>query len=196
MKRAVNSLAEGEDEIPAELLRALSPSRKQPLRVLITDISTFGTLPKDFTVVVYIPIPKVNQATKCSEHRTVSLISHASKILLKIIMETINPIIYRYLDETQLGFRKERGIRDGIFLLRNISERMASHEKYLYMCFKGYTKAFDRVNYTKLMEVLIKAGVPDTERRLIAELYWNQTAKVKTNLGTTEDINILRGVRQ
>ncbi|GFS05429.1 endonuclease-reverse transcriptase [Elysia marginata] len=109
-------------------------------------------------------------------------------------METINPIIYRYLDETQLGFRKERGIRDGIFLLRNISERMASHEKYLYMCFKGYTKAFDRVNYTKLMEVLIKAGVLDNERRLIAELYWNQTAKVKTNSGTTEDINILRGV--
>ncbi|GFR91289.1 retrovirus-related Pol polyprotein LINE-1 [Elysia marginata] len=78
----------------------------------------------------------------------------------------------------------------------NISERMAEHQKDLYMCFNDYTKAFDRVHHAKLMEVLTKAGVPDHERTLIAEFYWNQTAKVKTNSGTTEDINILRGVRQ
>ncbi|GFR60098.1 retrovirus-related Pol polyprotein LINE-1 [Elysia marginata] len=78
----------------------------------------------------------------------------------------------------------------------NIIERLAAHQKDLHVCFIDYTKAFDRVNYAKRIEVLTKAGVPDHERRLIAELYWNQTTKAKTNSGTTEDINILRGVRQ
>ena len=200
MERAINSLAKGkaagEDEIPAELLQALGPNGKEELRELTNDIYKTGTLPKDFTVGVYIPIPKVNKATKCSDHRTISLISHASKILLKIIMERINPIINRHLDETQLGFRKGKGTRDGIFLLRNISERMAEHQKDLFLCFIDYSKAFDRVNHAKMMEVLTLAGVADHERRLIAELYWNQTAKVRTDAETTDEINILRGVRQ
>ncbi|GFR69738.1 craniofacial development protein 2-like [Elysia marginata] len=83
MERAINSLAKGkfpgEDEIPAELLQALGPSGKQQLRILINDIYTSGTPPKDFTVGVYIPIVKVNKSNKCSDHRTISLISHASK---------------------------------------------------------------------------------------------------------------------
>ncbi|GFR72456.1 LINE-1 reverse transcriptase [Elysia marginata] len=72
---------------------------------------------------------------------------------------------------------------------------MAAHQKDLYMCFIDYAKAFDRVNPAKVI-VLTKAGVPDHERRLIAEVCWNHTAKVKTKSGTTEDIKILRGVRQ
>ncbi|GFS21409.1 retrovirus-related Pol polyprotein from type-1 retrotransposable element R2 [Elysia marginata] len=110
-------------------------------------------------------------------------------------MERINPIIDTHLDETQLNFRKGKGTCDGIFLLRNISERMAALQTDLYMCFIDYTKAFGRVNNAKL-EVLTKAGVPDHEGRAIAELYWNQTTKMEPNSGTTVDINFLRGVRQ
>ncbi|GFS06108.1 RNA-directed DNA polymerase from mobile element jockey-like [Elysia marginata] len=86
-------------------------------------------------------------------------------------MERINPIIVRLLDETQLGFRKGKGTRDGIFLLRNTSERMAAHQKDLFMCFIDYNKTFDRVNNAKLMEVLTKAGVPDqkTHCRIVLE---------------------------
>ncbi|GFR64995.1 COMM domain-containing protein 6 [Elysia marginata] len=67
---------------------------------------------------------------------------------------------------------RKKGTRDGMFLLRT-----AAHQKDLYMCFIDYTKAFDRINHAKLMEVLTKAGAPDIERRLNAELYWSQTAQ-------------------
>ncbi|GFR75761.1 RNA-directed DNA polymerase (Reverse transcriptase) domain containing protein [Elysia marginata] len=130
VKRAINNLAKekssGEDEIPAELFQALGPSGKEQWRILINDIYTSGTLPKDFTVCVYIPIPKVNKTTKCSDHCTVSLISNASKILLKIIMERINPMIDRHLEETQLGFRKGKYTRDEL----SISEKRKG--KYPY----------------------------------------------------------------
>ncbi|GFS07283.1 retrovirus-related Pol polyprotein LINE-1 [Elysia marginata] len=73
---------------------------------------------------------------------------------------------------------------------------MAAHQKDIYVGFIDYTQAYDEVHHAKLMEVLTKAGVPDHKTRLIAELCRNQTAKVKTNPGTTVDISILRGVTQ
>ncbi|GFR97998.1 retrovirus-related Pol polyprotein LINE-1 [Elysia marginata] len=86
--------------------------------------------------------------------------------------------------------------RDGIFLLRNTCERMMDCQKDLNLCFIDYAKAFDRVNHEKPREVLAKAGIPSHERRLVCEIYWNQSATVKLTSGTTEDIIIHRGVRQ
>ncbi|GFR92663.1 RNA-directed DNA polymerase from mobile element jockey-like [Elysia marginata] len=74
-------------------------------------------------------------------------------------MNRINPIIDKHLDDTQLGFRKGKGTRDGIFLLRNTCERLMDCQKDLNLCFIDYAKAFDRVNHEKLMEVLAKAGI-------------------------------------
>ncbi|GFS25830.1 retrovirus-related Pol polyprotein from type-1 retrotransposable element R2 [Elysia marginata] len=111
-------------------------------------------------------------------------------------MNRINPVFYKHLDDTQLGFRKGKGTRGGIFLLRNTCERMVDCQKDLNLCFIDYAKAFDRVNHEKLMEVLAKVGISSHERRLVCEIYWNQSAKVKLTSGTTEDIMIQRGVRQ
>ncbi|GFS00723.1 retrovirus-related Pol polyprotein LINE-1 [Elysia marginata] len=69
-------------------------------------------------------------------------------------------------------------------------------QKDLNLCFIDYAKAFDRVNHEKLMKVLAKAGIPSHERRLVCEVYWKQSTKVKLTSGTTEDIMIQRGVRQ
>ncbi|GFS27970.1 endonuclease-reverse transcriptase [Elysia marginata] len=81
-------------------------------------------------------------------------------------MNRISPIIDKHLDDTQLGFRKGKGTRDGIFLLRNTCERMMDCQKDLNLCFIVYAKAFDRVNHEKLIEALAKAGIPSHERRL------------------------------
>ena len=91
---------------------------------------------------------------------------------------------------------KEREQEMASFLLRSTCERMMDCQKDLSLCFIDYAKAFDRVNHGKLMEVLAKAGIPSHERRLVCEIYWNQSAKVKLTSGTTEDIRIQRGVRQ
>ncbi|GFS24155.1 RNA-directed DNA polymerase from mobile element jockey-like [Elysia marginata] len=109
----------GEDEIPAELLQALGTSGKEEITTLISDIYKTGVIPKDFTSGVFVALPKVNKATNCPDHRTIlGLISHAPNILLRLAMNRINPIIDKHLDDTQLGFRKGKGKRDGIFFTK------------------------------------------------------------------------------
>ena len=196
IKRLPNNKAPGEDNIPAEFLKELGPKGMQQVTRLINLIYRSGKLPDDFLVSNFITIPKVSKATKCSDFRTISLIPHASKILLKIMLNRINPIIEKQLSETQLGFRKGRGTRDGIFLLRCLSERMIEKQQNLYLCFIDYTKAFDRVNHCKLLDVMEQASVPEHERKLVAYLYWHQTASIRTAAGCSNKVSIQRGVRQ
>ncbi|GFS12960.1 RNA-directed DNA polymerase from mobile element jockey-like [Elysia marginata] len=102
--KAISDLARnkspGEDEIPTELLQTLGTSGKEEITTLINDIYEMGVISKDFTSGVFVALPKVNKATNCFDYRTISLILHASKILLKVIMNHINPIIDKHLDDT------------------------------------------------------------------------------------------------
>ena len=70
-----------------------------------------GKIPEDFTKNVFIPLPKVQGAQDCNDFRTISLISHTSKILLQLVKDRITPIIERHLAETQMGFRKGKGTK-------------------------------------------------------------------------------------
>ncbi|KAG1653072.1 LINE-1 retrotransposable element ORF2 protein [Nymphon striatum] len=85
--------AEGCDNIPAEFYQSLNAKGTQIILQLINDIYETGNLPDDFVNIIFIPIPKVNKAKDCSDFRTISLISHAAKILLYIIKNRITPII-------------------------------------------------------------------------------------------------------
>jgi len=135
-------------------------------------------------------------AQDCSDYRTISLISHTSKILLHLINNRIRPIIERHLSESQMGFRKGKGTRDAIFQLRTIIERSMQVNKKVHACFVDYKKAFDCISHDKLLKILETAGIPDLERKLIKSLYWNQYAIIKTTAGETRKICIRRGVRQ
>src|SRR3989441_4249373 len=178
---------------------------------LINKIYQSGHIPKDFRESIFIPIPKVSKAQECSDFRTIALISHASKVLLHVIKRRITPIIERQLGDSQMGFRKEKGTRDAIFQLRMISGRITQmnrekvmqgkkkkimKKKKIYLCFVDYQKAFDRVRHDKLAEVMVKAGIPDLERRLIINLYWRQHAAVRWDGEVSREVGVERGVRQ
>ena len=137
--------------------------------------------------------------------------SHASKVLLRLVKGRITPIIERRLGDSQMGVREGKGTRDAIFQLRMISERitqmnrekeikgkkkMKMKRKKIYLCFVDYQKAFDRVRHDKLAEVMVKAGIPDLERRLIINLYWRQHATVRWDGEVSREAGVERGVRQ
>jgi len=82
-----------------------------------------GNIPDDFLQTVFITLPKVNQAQDCCDFRTISSISHASKVLLHLINARITPIIERHLSSSQTAFRKGRGTTEAIFKLRTMTER-------------------------------------------------------------------------
>jgi predicted transcriptional regulator len=108
----------------------------------------YGTAewPKDFTEVTMIALRKKTQATKCSDHRTISLIANTAKIVAKIFRRRIEKKIEDVLGEDPFGFRRGKRIRDAIWMLRIISERTLEMDNELCVCFIDWQKAFDRVS--------------------------------------------------
>src|SRR6476469_7107576 len=93
-------------------------------------------------------------AVECHDHRTISLISHASKVLLKILPNRIEAKAKDFIKRNQFGFRKGCGTRDAIGIMRMTCERSLEFENNVYICFVDFEKAFDRVNWEKMMKVL------------------------------------------
>ena len=142
----------------------------------------------------YFALKKPN-AQRCEDHRTISLISHTSKILLKVINNRMRARTEKDIGWDKFGFRKGMGTRDAVAIVRTLSERNIEHNKDIYACFVDYEKAFDRVGWIKLSTILKNIGVDWKERRLLMSLYMGQTAKVRTEHGMTEPCIIGRGLR-
>lgn len=100
IKKLSNGKSSGEDNIPAEFIKSLNQNEIMLLTNIINNIYKTGSIPNDFLQSIFITLPKVNKAKHCSDFRTISLISHTSKILLQIIKQRINNIIEDNLSET------------------------------------------------------------------------------------------------
>ena len=97
--------------------------------------------PQEWKRSVFIPIPKKGNAKECSNYRTIALISHASKLMLKILQPGFKNVNCEFSD-VQAGFRKGRGSRDQIANIHWIIKKGSEFQKYIYFCFIDYTKAF------------------------------------------------------
>ena len=86
--------------------------------------------------------PKKGNAKECSNYCTIALISHASKVMLKILQARLQQYVNRELPDVQAGFRKGRGTRDQIANIRWIMEKAGEFQKNIYFCFIDYAKAF------------------------------------------------------
>lgn len=196
LKKLSNGKACGEDNVPAEFIKLLPKEALLLLTNIINDIYKSGIIPQDFLQSVFITLPKVNKAKHCSDFRTISLISHASKILLQLIKQRIGSIVETHLSETQMGFRQGKGCRDAISLIRILIDKHIEKDKDVFIKFIDYSKAFDNVSHIKLIEVLKAINVPNPDLRLITALYWGQEGKVQTSTGVSENFQITKGVRQ
>ena len=90
--------------------------------------------------------PKERQCQKCSNYHTIALISHASKVMLKILQARLQHYVNHELPDVQAGFRKGRGTSDQIANIHSIMEKAKEFQKNFYFCFIDYAKAFDCVN--------------------------------------------------
>jgi hypothetical protein len=115
--------ATGDDDVSGNVLKLLEEGGLKIMTKLINTIYETGEWPKDFTEITMIALKKKPQATKCSDHRTISLIAHTAKIVAKILRRRIEKEIEDVFEEDQFGFRRGKGTRDAIGMLRIISER-------------------------------------------------------------------------
>ena len=132
--------------------------------------------PQDWKRSVFIPIPKKGNAKECSNYRTIAFISHASKVMLKILQARLQQYVNHELSDVQTGFRKGRGTRDQIATICWIVEKAREFQKNIYFCFIDYAKAFDCVDHNKLWNILKDMGISDLLTCLLRNLYAGQGA--------------------
>ena len=117
---------------------------------------------------------------------TIALISHASKVMLKILQARLQQYVNHKVPDVKAGFRKGSGTRDQIANICWIMEKEREFQKNIYFCFIDYAKAFDCVDHKKLWKILKEMGIPDHLICLLRNLYAGQEARVRTGHGTTD----------
>ena len=120
---------------------------------------------------VFSPIPKKGNAKECSNYHTIALISHASKVMLKILQASLQQYLNCELPDVQAGFRKGRGTRDQIANMCWIIKKAREVQKNIYFCFIDYAKAFDCADHNKLWKILGEMGILDHPTCLLRNLY-------------------------
>ena len=123
---------------------------------------------------VFILLPKKGNAKECSYYCTIALISHASKVMLKILQARLQQYVNCELPDVQAGFRKGRGTKNQIANICWIIEKAREFQKNI--CFIDYTKAIDYVDHHKLWKILEEMGIPDHLICLLRNMYAGQEA--------------------
>ena len=127
--------ARGGDGIPVELFQILKDDAVKVLHSICQQIWKTQQWPQDWTRSVFIPIPKKGNAKECSNSCTIALISHASKVMLKILQARLQQYMNHELPDVQAGFRKGRGTRDRIASIHWILKSKRVPEKHLFLLY-------------------------------------------------------------
>ena len=153
--------ASGGDGIPVELCQILKDDVVKVLPSICQQVWKTQRWPQDWKRSVFIPIPKKSNAKECSNYRTIALISHASKVMFKILQARLQQYVSHEIPDVQAGFRKSRGTREQIANICWIIEKAREFQKSIYFCFIDYAKSFDCVDHNKLWTTLKEMGIPD-----------------------------------
>ena len=130
--------------------------------------------------------PKERNCQESSKYHTIAFISHAGKVMLKILQARLQEYVNHELLDVQAGFRKGRGTRDHIANNLWIMKKAKEFQKNIYFCFIDYDKAFDCVDHNKLWKILIGMVIPDQLTYVLRNLYAGQEATVRTRHGTMD----------
>ena len=132
----------GGDGIPVELFQILKDDAVKVVRTICQQIWKTQQWPQDWKRSVFIPIPKKGNSKECSSCCIIALISHSSKVMLKILQDRLQQYVNREIPDVQAGFRKGRGTRDQIANIHWIIKKARELQKIIYFCFIDYAKAF------------------------------------------------------
>ena len=140
----------GVNNIPAKLVQAGGEDVITAVTKICSKIWQTGEWPTQWIQSLVITLPKEGNLQQCQKYRTISLISHPSKVMLKIILNRLNPHAEKIIAEEQAGFRAGRNTKEQIFNLRILCEKYLQHQQDIYHVFIDFKKAFDRVWHAAL----------------------------------------------
>ena len=150
IRSSTTNKASGGYGIPVELFQILKDDAVKVLHSICQQIWKAQQWPQDWKRSVFIPITKKGNAKEGSNYCTIALISHTSKVMLKILQARLQQYMNHELPDVQAGFRKGRGTRDQLANIHWNIEKAREVQKNIYFCFIEYTRAFDCVDHSKL----------------------------------------------
>ena len=162
----------------------------------MNEVYDTGCITNGLLKFVFIELPKRSGTIECQNDKTISLISHATKLLMRVIMMRIRNRIKPETAPEQCGFVEGKGTSNVKYILSTITKRALEMQNELYLCFIGHTKAFDCVKHQELINLKDSLNVDGKDLRLTRNLYWQQIAVVRWENELSEYKPIQRGVRQ
>ena len=151
------------------------------LTTICNKIWQTGEWPTSWTQSLVITLPKKGNLQQCQNYRTISLISHPSKVMLKIILNRLKPQAEKIIAEEQAGFRAGRSTTEQIFNLRILCEKYLQRQQDLYHVFIDFKKAFDRVWHAALWATMKKYNICTNLIQVIKNLYNKATSAILFN---------------
>ena len=148
------SKASGGDAIPVELFQILKDDAVKVLHPICQQIWKTQQWPQDWKRSIFIPIPKKDNTRECSNYRTIALISHASKVMLKTLQARLQQYVNCELPDLRDGLRKAEEPETKLPTSAGSWKKQESSRKNIYFSFIDYAKAFDYVDHNKLWKIL------------------------------------------
>ena len=171
MSKVKRGKAVGNDQIAYEMIEARGEFGVSKITEMANYIYDSEESPRQMLESVFIPLPEKPGTTECKEHCTISLMSHVTKRVFRVLLNRMKQKLRSKLSDEQFGYQPEKGTRNAVFCLRMLAEKAIENQKDLYICFIDYVKAFDRVKHKKLMKMLEHLEVDGKDLRLLANLY-------------------------
>ena len=173
--------ANGGDAIQVKLFQILKDDAVKVLHSICQQIWRSEHWSQNWKRSVFIPVPKKGNAKECSNYHTMALISHASKVILKILQARLQYYVNLELPDVQAGFRRGRGTRDQIANICWIIIKAREFQRNIYFCFTDYAKAFEYVDHRKEWKILKEMGSYYLTC-LLRNLYAGQEATVRLEM--------------
>ena len=191
--------APGSDAIPAEIYKAGGPPVAEKLTELFHIMWRKEAIPQEFkdATIIHLFKRKGNPQV-CDNHRGISLLSIAGKILARVLLNRLNEHLEQsgLLPESQCGSRKNRGTIDMIFTVRQLQEKCQEQNGDLYMTFVDLTKAFVTVSREGLWKIMAKFGCPAKFIAMVRQFHDGMLARVQNDGEFSDPFPVTNGVKQ
>lgn len=188
--------AAGIDNLPPEVFKLDPELTAEILEPLLKMIWVKEEIPEQWKKGLIVKIPKKGDITKCDNWRGITLLSIVSKVLARIILGRIKPLIELQLRKEQAGFRENRSCIDLINTLRIIIEQSAEWQSPLYLAFIDFEKAFDSIDRECMWRILEIYGIPPKILNLIKGLYDGYKCQIIHDGVLSNPIDVTSGVKQ
>ena len=201
LRRALEMLktdkAPGPDGITVEMLRAGGEHLLDALLTLLNMIIKNRQIPSQFLLSEIILLFKKGDLLDCGNYRPISLLCHVYKLLLQIIYLRIRAPLLEAIQSNQAAYQHGRSTVEQIQIMQQVIEKCNEFQRECVICFVDFRKAFDTVNQQELWNALRKyTSLNPAYINLLAKLYESSRTRVRTDVGMTELIDLLRGVKQ